>query len=145
MKYLKKYVFLVVILVIAVTGIAQTKPKSKPKEEAPTQKEMAEMMKEMQSAMDEMSPEEKRAMDSMGIKMPDMKQMQKNMSGVTDEQLKKAYEDDNRIVPLKDAGRIASISKTPLTKTTMGAFVSTAHGKVITQLKPASRTKGEEV
>jgi hypothetical protein len=145
MKQLMKYALLVVFLSVAVAGIGQTKPKSKSKEEAPTQKEMADMMKEMQSAMDEMSPEEKRAMDSMGIKMPDMKQMQKNMSGVTDEQLKKAYEDDNRIVPLKDASRIASISKTPLTKTTLGAFVSSAHGKVVTQLKPASKTKGEEI
>jgi hypothetical protein len=145
MKHLMKYALLVVFLSVAVAGIGQTKPKSKSKEEAPTQKEMADMMKEMQSAMDEMSPEEKRAMDSMGIKMPDMKQMQKNMSGVSDEQLKKAYEDDNRIVPLKDAGRIASIPKAPLTKNTLGSFVTAAHGKVITRLKPASKAKGEEI
>lgn len=141
---MKKYLFLIILFFVAENlATAQTK---KPKQEAaPTQKEMADMMKEMQQAMDEISPEDKRAMDSMGIKMPDMNAMQKNMSGVTDAQLKEAYENDNRIVPLKDAGRIATISKTPLTKTTLGPFVTTAHGKVIAQLKPASKTKGEEI
>src|SRR6187431_1336821 len=129
MKHLKKYAVLIVFLSVAAAGIAQKKPKSKPKEEAPTQKEMADMMKEMQQAMDEISPEDKRAMDSMGIKMPDMNAMQKNMSGVTDAQLKEAYDNENRIVPLKDAGRIATISKTPLTKTTLAPFVTTAHTK----------------
>ena len=46
-------------------------------------------MKEMQKAMYEMSPEDKKAMDSMGIKMTDMKSIQKNVAGITDAQLKK--------------------------------------------------------
>lgn len=59
-------------------------------------------MKEMQQALDEMSPEEKKAMEEMGIKMPDLKDIQKNLSGITDAQLKQAYEDESRIVPQKD-------------------------------------------
>lgn len=35
------------------------------------------MMKEMQQALDEMSPEDKKAMEDMGIKMPDAKNIQK--------------------------------------------------------------------
>ncbi len=38
----------------------------------------------------------------MGIKMTDAKDIQKNISGVTDAQMKKAYEDESRIVPQKD-------------------------------------------
>ena len=57
----------------------------------------------MQGAMDDMSPEDKRAMDSMGIKMLDMKEIQKSVSGIGDAQLKEAYENENRIAPQKDA------------------------------------------
>jgi hypothetical protein len=85
MKLMKKYVLLLMFITITVAGIAQTKPKPKQKEAVPTQKEMADMMKEMQKAMDEMSPEDKKMMDSMGIKMPDMKGIQKTVSGLSDE------------------------------------------------------------
>jgi tetratricopeptide (TPR) repeat protein len=143
---MKKPIIAIVLVLIAISClIAQPKPKSKEKEKAPTQKEMEEMMKEMQGAMDEMSAEDKKMMDSMGIKMPDMKAIQKSLSGVTDDQLKKAWEDENRIVPLKDAARIASISKTPLTNAALPAFLSSAHNKVAARLKPASKTKGEEI
>ncbi|WP_315821415.1 hypothetical protein [Paraflavitalea speifideaquila] len=70
---MKKYVLLLLFIAVTAAGTAQTKPKPKPKEAVPTQKELADMMKEMQSAMDGMSPEDKKMMDSMGIKMPDMK------------------------------------------------------------------------
>ena len=142
---MKKYLLIVGLVFISFNFLFAQKPKPKQKEAPPTQKEMEAMMKEMQGAMGEMSDEDKKMMDSMGIKMPDMKAMQKSMSGVTDEQLKKAWEDDNRIVPLKDAARIAGISITPLTTAALPAFVSTAHAKVAAQLKPASKTKGEEI
>jgi hypothetical protein len=140
MEHLKKYLFLLIFLAMGVNGMAQTKPKSK-QDAPPTQKEMEAMMKEMQQEMDNLDPETKRAMDSMGIQMPSLNSVPK----MTDAQIQEAYENDNRIVPLKDAGRIASISKSPLTNATMGTFVSTAHGKVTLQLKPASKTKGEEI
>ncbi|MBK6633598.1 MAG: hypothetical protein IPG38_04130 [Chitinophagaceae bacterium] len=86
-----KTYFLTSVLVLATAAIfAQAKPKQKSSEKPPTQKEMAEMMKEMQQALDEMSPEDKRMMDSMGIKMPDVKNMQKTVSGISDAQLKKS-------------------------------------------------------
>ena len=140
---MKKYILTPFLFLLMGIGFAQTK--SKQKEKPPTQKEMQDMMKEMQGALDEMSPEDKKAMDSMGIKMPDMKTIQKTVSGISDAQLQKAYEDENKIVPLKDVSRIASISKTPLTNATIPTFISTAHGKVAMQLKAASKTKGEEI
>jgi len=141
MDYIKKYTLVMVLLISTAVAIAQTKPKSKSKEAAPTQKEMEEMMKEMQKEIGNMSPEEKKMMDSMGIKMPSMKDIPK----VTDKQLADAWEDENRIVPIKDVARITSIPKTSLTSAAMPAFISTTHTKVVALLKPASKTKGEEI
>lgn len=143
---MKKCLLFAMSIFFSFNMLAQQKAKqSKPKEAAPTQKEMEAMMKEMQGAMEEMSDDDKRMMDSMGIIMPDMKAMQKKMSGVTDAQLKQAWDDEARIVPLKDASRIASISNTPLTIVALPLFISSANGNVTTQLKPASITKGEEI
>jgi tetratricopeptide (TPR) repeat protein len=122
-------------------SFAQSQPKSKPKEIVPSQQEMQDMMKEAQKALDNMSPEDKKMMEDMGIKMPSFKDVTK----VNDKQLSDAYEDETRIVPKKDAARIASISKTPLTNSTLPSFVTSGHNKVITQLKPGSKSKGEEI
>src|SRR5687768_14402404 len=138
MEQVRKYVLLLVLLSMGVSVLAQTKPKSKQQEAPPTQQEMAEMMKEMEAAMDDISPEDKKAMDSMGFKMPDMNAIKKTISGVSDAQLKEAYDNENRIVPLRDVSRIGSIPKLPLTDATLSTFVSAAHGKVVLQLKPAS-------
>ena len=70
---MKKYLLAATFLFAMTVSVAQTKPKPKQKEKPPTQKEMQDMMKEMQGAMDDISAEDKKAMDSMGIKMPDMK------------------------------------------------------------------------
>lgn len=142
---MKNFLFATLILLVVFTAGAQPKPKPKEKEKVPTQKEMQDMMKEAQKELDNMSPEDKKMMDSMGIKMPDMKSLQKSVSGISDAQLKKAYEDESRIVPQKDAARINSISKTPLTAATLPAFLQQAHVSVIGQLKPASQKKGEEI
>lgn len=116
-------------------------PKPKPSEANPTQKELEEMMREAQKEMDNLDPEAKRLMDSMGIQLPSLSAIPQ----VTDAQLQEAYENENRIVPGKDAGRIAVISKTPLTNTAMLAFLSATHGKVTSKLDPASRAKGEDI
>ena len=63
--------------------MAQTKPKE---DKPPTKKEMDAMMKEMQKAMDEIDPETKRMMDSMGIKI-DTKKMAKDASVANDKSL----------------------------------------------------------
>lgn len=137
-----KIAILTIAFVFPLLTMAQTKPKT---DKPPSQKEMDNMMKEMQGAMNEMSPEDKKMMDSLGIKMPDTKTIKKSMTGVTDAQLKKAYEDETRIVPLKDGARIASISKIPLTAASLPSFLQSVHNNVVAQLKPASKAKGEEI
>ena len=141
----KILVLLVCILVFNCAGITQT-PKKPEKEKAPTQKEMEDMMKDAQKMMDnELSAEDKKMMDSMGFKMPDMKAMQKKVAGVSDAQLKKAFDDANRIVPLKDQSRIDFVAKNTITASSLAAFLQSAHNSVIAQLKPASRSKAEEI
>jgi len=124
---------------------AQTGKKPPAKEKPPTQKEMADMMKEMQEAMDEMSPEDKKMMDSMGIKMPDMKSIQKNMSGINDAQLKKAFEDENRIVPQRDAARINSALAITLSNAGMSAYINKTQQAVLVKLSPSAKAKGAEI
>ena len=124
---------------------AQTKPKAKEKEKAPTQKEMQGMMKEMQDAMNDISAEDKMGMDSMGIKMPDIKAIQKNVSGISDVQLKKAYENENRIVPQKDAARINTALSVTLSNAEMNAYITKTQQAVMLILSPATKTKGAEI
>jgi hypothetical protein len=142
---MKKYFFLLFFLSVSFFSLAQPGKKPAAKEKPPTQKEMEDMMKEAQKAVDEMSPEDKKMMDSMGIKMPDVKTMKKNVAGVSDAQLKKAFEDDTRIVPVKDAARIATIPSTALTASSVGTFLSSVHNKVTGVLMPASKTLSEQL
>ena len=124
---------------------AQTKPKAKEKEKAPTQKEMQGMMKEMQDAMNDISAEDKMGMDSMGIKMPDIKAIQKNVSGISDVQLKKTYENENRIVPQKDAARINTALSVTLSNAEMNVYITKTQQAVMLILSPATKTKGAEI
>jgi len=134
-----KKVFLVLTLCITIPSFAQQG--SKPaKEKAPTQKEMAEMMKELEN----MSPEDKKMMEQMGIKMPDVKQMQKNMAGVTDKQLADAWEDENRLVPLRDATRIASIAPS-VTDARTKSYIAAIHGKYSSTLDKEISAMGDHI
>jgi len=117
---------------------AQTKSKSPT---APSQKEIDAAMKGLQQISDGMTPEQKQMMEKMGIKLPTMQDMPK----MTEGQMQKAMDIANRIVPPKDEEGIASISKTPLTKSTLTAYLLATHNQVFTQLRPVAKTKGEEL
>src|SRR6187399_2144271 len=115
---------LLIALFFPLLIIAQTKPKQ---DKPPTKKEMDDMMKEMQKAMDEIDPETKRMMDSMGIKI-DTKKMAKDASVANDKDLAKAWEDEMRIVPKRDDVRIAAIPK-KVTAANMGSFLAALQKK----------------
>ena len=121
-------------------SFAQPTKKPAAKEKAPTQKEMEDMMKDAQKELDGMSPEDKKMMDSMGIKMPSMK----NVPKVSDAQLKEAWENEIAIVPKRDAARLASISNTPLTASSMPSYISSAHKFVLKKINASSKTMGEK-
>ncbi len=142
---MKKYFLVIILLLTTFYSFAQAKKKTNSTEKPPTQKEMDAMMKEMQSAMDEIDPEDKKMMDSMGIKMPDTKNIKKSMSGVSDAQLKKSYEDDNRIVPQKDAARIAAALATTLSNAEVNAYINKTHQSVLSKLSQNVKTTGAEI
>lgn len=140
---MKKYLVLPLFILCIMTAFSQDKKQSKDK--PPTKKEMEEMMKEMQKEMDGMSEEDKRIMDSMGFKMPDVKSVQKNMSGISDKDLQKAFEDDARIVPVKDVARINKALSTKVSNAQMPAFIRQAHEMVLTRLPATVKTEAASV
>lgn len=125
-------------LAFTTNSLAQAKPKPKPKEKPQT--EMEKMMKEAQMEMDNMDPETLRMMDSMGIKRPSFK----NVPKVSDQQLKEATENENRIVPKKDVVRIAAIPKT-VTDGRMGAYITSIQNKAATLLKPEVKNMADKI
>ena len=137
---MKKYLLLISVLLVMAATFAQTGKKPPAKEKPPTQKEMEEMMKEMQSEINGMSAEDKKMMDSMGIKMPSMKDMPK----VSDKQLADAWENENRVVPKRDAARIASIPKA-VTNSKMGAYIAAVQNKITPAFEPAVVSIGNQV
>ena len=136
---MKKYLLAFILLLAMAATFAQTKPKQK--EKPPTQKEMEDMMKEMQNAMDEMSPEDKKTMDSMGIKMPSTKTIPK----LTDKQWADAWDEENRIVPKKDAARINTALAVTLTNAEMSAYINKIYRAVLLKLSPVAKAKGAEI
>ena len=136
---MKKYLFLISMLFVMVATFAQTGKKPPVKEKPPTQKKVNEV-EELQKEMDELSPEEKKEMEKMGFKMPDMKN-----KGISDAQLKKAYEDDNRIVPLKDVARITTALAVTLTNAGISAYINKTHQAVLSKLSSGAKSKGEEI
>lgn len=126
------------LLAFTTNSLAQVKPKPKPKEKPQT--EMEKMMKEAQMEMDNMDPETLRMMDSMGIKRPSFK----NVPKVSDQQLKEATENENRIVPKKDVDRIAAIPKT-VTDGRMGAYITSIQNKAATLLKPEVKNMADKI
>lgn len=131
-------IFLNLVLLLAIPAFSQTKPKQK--EKPPTQKELADIMKEMQAELDGMSPEDKRMMDSMGIKVPSMKDLPK----FSDKQIAEAWENESRLVPQKDAVRIAAIPKA-VTDSKMGEYIVAVQTKLETVLKPAVMTAANDM
>lgn len=143
---MKKVLFILTLFYLLMgIGFAQTKPKQKAEEKPPTQKELQDMMKEMQGVMDDISPEDKKAMDSMGFKMPDMKAIQKSVSGISDAQIKTAYENEKRIVPVKDVARINTALSVTLSNAEMSAYINKTQMAVSNKLSTNTKTKGAEI
>jgi Flp pilus assembly protein TadD len=91
--------------------------------------------------MKNMDPETKKMMDSLGIKMPTVQ----NAPKVGDKALAEAYEEQTRLVPKKDAARIASISKQMIADGAMPAFISKAHSSVTTILSAQIKQEAEQI
>lgn len=127
--------FIVVVLMLAsaCTAFAQ----------APSQRELDEMVKKAQEAVRNIDPQTKRMLDSMGVKLPQVKQMPKG--AVTDKQLAEAWDAQTNTIPKKDGARIALIPKAPLTDAALPAFVKKVQAAVSLKLDAATRSTAEQV
>jgi len=128
---MKKHFLFAILFLMVMATFAQTPPK----------KSVDDLMKEAQDEMDDMSPEELKMLEKMGLKIPDIK----NMPGASATQMQEAFDNAARIVPLKDVARIASISPTPLTNSAMPAFLQTVHGQIISELDPYIIESGDKI
>ncbi len=136
----KSKIILITFFTLMCCTLVQAQDKSR-KQSAPSQKEIDDAMKGLQQIQDGMSPEEKKMMEQMGVKMPGMQSMPKMTAG----QMQQAMELANSVVPPKDEAAIASIAKSPLSNSSLPAYLAATHEKVLSQLKPVVKTKGEEV
>jgi hypothetical protein len=133
-----KYILLAMLL-CSFSVTAQKKPVKK--DPPPSQKEMNEMMKEMEEAFNNMSPEEKKFMDSMGIKMPNAKQMKKT----ADFAMANSSVQPDVLVPKRDAIRIAAISKIPLTKAALPAYLQSVYQNLVSKFPSSIISKTDEL
>ncbi len=137
---MKKLLLLTIFTLAVSVAFTQTKAKETSTEKPLTQKEM---LKAAQKEIETMSAEDKKIMEEMGIKIPDMNNVGKSVSGVSDAQLQKAYEDESRIVPERDEARIAAIPK-GLTDARMGAYITSIQNKTVALVTPAIASMGNE-
>jgi hypothetical protein len=135
---MKKHLLALIILFSCITVMAQIK--AKPKEKAPTQNEVQNMMKELQKAMDEISPEDKKAMEDMGYKLPSTT----SIPILTDEQLQAGADELSIIVPKRDVARIASIPKN-LNDSRMNAYITAVQSSASLLLKPEIKSMGDKI
>lgn len=135
---MKIFVAVFTSFLVSCVAIAQTKPK---KQAPPTQKEMEDMMKQAQDALRNLDPETKRMMDSMGIKMPAVKEVPK----IGDKALAEEWERQTAIVPKKDAARISMVPKTVMSDAALTSFVQKVHSAVGAKLTAQNKTIAERV
>jgi hypothetical protein len=136
---MKKLLILFSLLILVSTTLfSQTKPK---KEKASTQNEMEAMMKEAQKALDEMSPEDKIMMDSLGLKMPSFKEVPK----IGNDQLAKADEKESWIVPKLNPVRIAAIPSITLNTSNISSYISSTHNKLMAVVNSETKSLGDKI
>lgn len=104
-----------------------------------TQAELEERMKAAQKELDKISPDQKKMMEQMGL----LPQAIPQGAPVSDKQVSDAT--GGSTVPEKDLQKITSIDNSPLSASTLPAFLTSAHSYVVTKLKPASKTTGENI
>lgn len=136
---MKQLVSIIIAIAISWSSLAQTKPKTT-KEKPPTQKEMEEMMKEAQKMIGELSDEDKKAMDSLGIKIPDFK----NVPKVSDKQLADAADKEGHIVPKRNTAKIAQIPKA-IGAGQMPNYIVATNQKILPLLNAALKAKSVEI
>jgi len=137
-----KKILLFSMCVLFSISYAQSQIKTKPPEKAPSQQDIQQMMKEAQNAMDEgMSPEDKKLIENMGVKLPSMN----NIHVATDQQLQAGLDAESTIVPVKDVARINKALSISLSDAEMPAYIDKVQVLVTKKMRPDYVTKADEI
>jgi len=134
-----KSIFFIILSVYFL--ISNTQAQTKPKEKAPAANEMDEMMKNAQKELDNMSPEDKKAMEDLGVKIPSLKET----PNITNQQLQNANNETVSAVPKKDPARIATALSVTLNDAGMVAYIDKVHTLVSNKMKPDYKVRAEEI
>lgn len=134
---MKKYLL---IIGLVLTSYALYAQKTESEEEAPTAEEMQELMKEAQMEMDNLSEEDKKAMEEMGIKIPSFNEV----PDVTDKQLADAFEEEGKVIPSKKADLIAALPKKILSDAEVTSYIKTTNISIAGIIKPKSKELAEK-
>ena len=130
---MKKY-FLIIAVLFAV-GITYAQPGKKPSATKPpsTQKEIEERAREVRSKFENLTPEQKKMMEEMGIQPPNTNVIPGNVSN---NQIAMATGATN--IPPKDEKRIAGITKTLLTTTALPVHLKATRNFILQRIKANS-------
>lgn len=126
------------VLILNVT-FGQTKPNSG-KKPSP-QKEMDATTKEIQKAMDEISPEEKKMLESMGVKVPTTI----DLPNASDKQWADAAEEDEKVIPSKKTELIAHLPKKIFSESELNSYLKTTNASVAAIITPKSKELADKV
>ena len=133
---MKKSLLILVLQIGALHLSAQ--PNKKPAaEKAPTQAEMQQMMKELEN----MSPEEKKMMEQMGIKMPNMKDMPK----MGDKNIAEAMAGEGMVIPPKNIKLISTLPKKIFSKAELSSYVKRTNTSVANMIKPGAKEMADKL
>jgi tetratricopeptide (TPR) repeat protein len=113
----------------------------KPARSPRSQVELLQSSQAAQQQLNQMSPEQRKMMEKMGIVLPDLK----NMPGVSGTAGDQAMAAGFGLVPVKDAARIASIAKQPMSEADMAAYLDATHRQVSAKLTPDAKKLADKV
>ena len=136
-----KKLLLFSICVLFSISYTQSQTKTKPAKKAPEQQDIQQMMKDAQKELDSMSPEDKKMLENMGVKMPSMN----SMPQLTDQQIQNASNGSESIVPVKDVARINKALSISLSDAEMAAYIDKVNILVTKKMKPDYVTRADEI
>lgn len=122
-------------------GQANSQDGGKPLRNPQPQAELMERMRAAQQEIKQLSPEQIKMMEQMGIVLPDLN----NMPGVSGSAASQVMAAGLGPVPAKDVARITGIAKYPLTDAGMAAYLDATHRHVSARIKADSRKLGDKV
>ncbi len=119
---MKKYALILAVVLLSYPAVfAQVTPKTNPK----NQQEMQEELKKAQAEYDKLTPEQKKMMEQMGIKLPDAAS-NPALDPKSSTAVNTAMQKESGVVPVRDAARIAAIPKS-VTEAKIQAYISALH------------------